>query len=334
MFSKRATEIVSLCVEQNGSITGEHGVGIEKRAYMPVMYSGAELAAMHDLKSIMDPRNLLNPGKIFPDELPEARCASPVMPNSEIFAPTTAEEAAAGLLALASAGRSVRIGSAAEGEKRGADVWLTTDKLDSILKVAPDDLYVTAGAGIRLDELQEVLRNIAYASAGGCPLAPSHTRWTARCKYQLAAAHALWQPARYCAGHYGIHGGRASDCVRAGPLSRMWQGTTLQNSSSARNGTLGLLVDVTLKLTPLPRARRSLAVYVKELRTGLAVGRANRPTLAGHVRCCRVPGSCHSWRLPRTLHVGLQRRRHGRGYHAGVCRNRRHPEECGRAPHP
>ena len=43
--------IVKICVERDGSITGEHGVGIEKRAYMPMMYTGAELAAMTEIKA-------------------------------------------------------------------------------------------------------------------------------------------------------------------------------------------------------------------------------------------------------------------------------------------
>ncbi len=57
-----------LCIDLDGSITGEHGVGIEKRDFMPLMYGPQELGAMQELKEIFDPRHLLNPGKIFPRE--------------------------------------------------------------------------------------------------------------------------------------------------------------------------------------------------------------------------------------------------------------------------
>ena len=54
-------EIVAACIARDGSITGEHGVGIEKRAFMPLMYSGAELAAMQDvswcsIRAVAEPR--------------------------------------------------------------------------------------------------------------------------------------------------------------------------------------------------------------------------------------------------------------------------------------
>ncbi len=59
-------EIVKYCVEMGGSLTGEHGVGIEKREFMPLMHTPDELLAMWDIKQIFDPTCLLNPGKIFP----------------------------------------------------------------------------------------------------------------------------------------------------------------------------------------------------------------------------------------------------------------------------
>ena len=53
------------CVSAGGSITGEHGVGIEKREFLPLMYNASELQAMRDVKEVFDPANILNPGKIL-----------------------------------------------------------------------------------------------------------------------------------------------------------------------------------------------------------------------------------------------------------------------------
>ena len=58
--------ILELCVEVGGTITGEHGVGIEKINQMCVQFSAAELAQFHGVKTAFDPLGLLNPGKGVP----------------------------------------------------------------------------------------------------------------------------------------------------------------------------------------------------------------------------------------------------------------------------
>ena len=59
-------EILRLCVEVGGVLTGEHGVGVEKRDLMPVMFSDIDMAQQERIKLAFDPRRLLNPGKVFP----------------------------------------------------------------------------------------------------------------------------------------------------------------------------------------------------------------------------------------------------------------------------
>jgi len=59
-------DILKLCVEMGGSITGEHGVGIEKLDAMCHQYSSAELDVFHQIKNAFDPISLLNPGKAVP----------------------------------------------------------------------------------------------------------------------------------------------------------------------------------------------------------------------------------------------------------------------------
>ena len=60
-----AGKIVQLCIRLGGSITGEHGVGVEKRDYLPQMYGEVEMAAMHHLRNTIDPQQLANPGKML-----------------------------------------------------------------------------------------------------------------------------------------------------------------------------------------------------------------------------------------------------------------------------
>ena len=59
-------DILRLCVEVGGVLTGEHGVGVEKRDLMPVMFSEIDLAAQQRVKCAFDEKGLLNPGKVFP----------------------------------------------------------------------------------------------------------------------------------------------------------------------------------------------------------------------------------------------------------------------------
>ena len=59
-------EILKLCVEVGGVLTGEHGVGVEKRDLMPVMFSEDDLKQQQRVKCAFDPDSLLNPGKVFP----------------------------------------------------------------------------------------------------------------------------------------------------------------------------------------------------------------------------------------------------------------------------
>jgi len=59
-------DILKLCVEVGGVLTGEHGVGVEKRDLMPVMFSEADLNQQKRVKCALDPKLLLNPGKMIP----------------------------------------------------------------------------------------------------------------------------------------------------------------------------------------------------------------------------------------------------------------------------
>ncbi len=58
--------IIKACVDAGGSITGEHGVGVDKKAYMPSMFGEADLDAFQRLRCAFDPHGLANPGKVMP----------------------------------------------------------------------------------------------------------------------------------------------------------------------------------------------------------------------------------------------------------------------------
>jgi len=65
-----AGKILRMCIAMGGSITGEHGVGVEKRDYMPDMFTTNELDCMKRVRAAFDPLEIANPGKMFPEGAP------------------------------------------------------------------------------------------------------------------------------------------------------------------------------------------------------------------------------------------------------------------------
>jgi glycolate oxidase len=59
-------EILKLCVKVGGSISGEHGIGSDKKCFMPDMFTETDLETMQWIRQVFNPKNLANPGKIFP----------------------------------------------------------------------------------------------------------------------------------------------------------------------------------------------------------------------------------------------------------------------------
>ncbi len=77
-------EVLKVCIEAGGTLTGEHGVGLEKKEYMPLVYSQADMEAMLQVRHAFAPANLLNPGKIFPDGVPHRPAAQRPDPTMSV----------------------------------------------------------------------------------------------------------------------------------------------------------------------------------------------------------------------------------------------------------
>src|SRR3989442_6664170 len=61
-----STEIMEACIAVGGTITGEHGVGLDKLRFMPLIFDGDSLAAMRAVRRVWDPEERVNPGKVVP----------------------------------------------------------------------------------------------------------------------------------------------------------------------------------------------------------------------------------------------------------------------------
>ncbi len=59
-------DVLKVCVEVGGALSGEHGIGLEKKEYMPLVFTNADMQAMEKVRRAFAPSGLLNPGKVFP----------------------------------------------------------------------------------------------------------------------------------------------------------------------------------------------------------------------------------------------------------------------------
>jgi FAD/FMN-containing dehydrogenase len=268
-------EILRYCAAIGGSISGEHGIGIEKRNYMTCMYGAHELETMLQVKQIFDPSSLLNPGKIFPSNLgdPSLIVGAPEQPAGDIFEPHSAQEAAAGLLAFQNGGQVVRLVGNSQQWQGGSQSgrMLSTARLDGVKMISADDFFVTAQAGARLDELQAALSEDGF-------WLPISSPWPAITLGGLIASN-LNSPLRTLYGglrdlvlavQVALADGRLLRFGR--PLMKDVAGYQMNKLFCGSYGTLGLLTEATLKIFPLPRARKTLILSGLELNQGLRAG--------------------------------------------------------------
>ena len=264
-------------VDLGGSITGEHGVGIEKRNFMSLMYTPEELAIMADIKQVFDPQGRFNPGKIFPSFEPTSMRINTETLNGMplgIFNPESATEAARGLAALSHLRQHARITGASPAEIETLpqmDTWISTRHLAGIRDFAPDDLYITVGAGTRLTDVQTYLESEgkqlplvspwSEATLGGLLArnlnAPLRMRYGSLRDQVLAMTIVLADGRRIQAGR---------------PVVKNVAGYDLPKVMIGSYGTLGLISDVTFKFTALQRMRKSFLVPVNDLAIGLEWG--------------------------------------------------------------
>ncbi len=273
--------VMEICVAKGGSITGEHGVGIEKRHFMPLMYTPTELAVMREVKDVFDPQGVLNPGKIFPETLAVSataaentgRAQGAWSPALAEYAPETAASAAEAIRAFAHDKKTVRVlgGGTKSAGLPPADVTMHTSRLCGIADYALKDLYVTVGAGTRIADLQAELA----ADKMWIPIA---SPWPVATVGGIVAAN-LNAPLRMRYGNLRdlvlatsvvLPDGRT---MRAGrPVVKNVAGYDMPKLFVGGWGVLGLLTDVSLKLAPLPRRRASLVIPFDALADGLACG--------------------------------------------------------------
>lgn len=267
-------KVMEYCVSVGGSITGEHGVGIEKREFLPLMYNSAEIQAMKEAKEVFDPANIMNPGKILPARTrPASSRRFPAhLIQGDRFIPSSAEEAAAALRSWNRSKERVKARIEGGGTKSlaGNDgrLVLSTKRLKGVITLAPQDLYVTVRAGSSIEELRCALNgtNMRVPIASPWPgatiggIISSNFNAPFRCLYGGLRDLVLTVTAV-------LPDGRLVRLSR--PFAKDVAGYDLKKLFIGAFGSLGLITDVSLRLFPLVRARETLVFHVADLETAI-----------------------------------------------------------------
>jgi D-lactate dehydrogenase (cytochrome) len=258
--------IMQICVDQQGSITGEHGVGLEKRRFMPLMFNAAELSAMWDVKQVFDPAGMMNPGKIFPEGDMGNDAPGGLEPRSAVETADILRQAAREQKTV-----NLRGGGTKSNWLPAADWTLSTATLKGITHCAVEDLYVTVGAGTPLTDLQAELAAFGMWTPLISPWSRStlggilSTNFNAPLRMRYGGLRDLLLEVRAVLPDGRIiHAGR--------PVVKNVAGYDLPRLFAGAFGTLGLVTEMTLKLAPLPRARASLLAAFDNLAMGLDIG--------------------------------------------------------------
>jgi len=163
---KAGWEIMEACAEFDGTITGEHGVGHEKQEAMTMIFSGHDLNTQQDVKLALDPKNLLNPGKVIPIppdgekrlppseptilKRPGGKSAAGVVEAMEIIRQARSEKKP---LKLLGGGTFNGVANFSETEMTVID----SKKMDKIIEFDSENQFIIAGSGVSLATLQEKL---------------------------------------------------------------------------------------------------------------------------------------------------------------------------------
>jgi len=296
-------EIMQKCVAVGGTITGEHGVGLDKSEYMPLIFSDDDMETMLRVRAAFDPTGLCNPGKVIPilrgcgekgrkeveekgskgnkEKIfnPQEFDVSQTQTNriefvidkalksfaeivgdenvyfddSLIVQPSSFDEASECLRLSSSNGWRVSFSSS----NNQAEVIISTQRLNRIVSHEPADLIATVETGCLLSDFNQKLSEkkqwLPIEGKGTIGTVIAKGRSTALSfSYNRIRSHILGMRVALADGKIIKAGGRVVKNVAGYDLCKLFTGS---------KGTLGLILEATFKLKPLPESDATVLVF-------------------------------------------------------------------------
>jgi glycolate oxidase subunit GlcD len=266
---KAGWEIMEACVELGGTISGEHGVGLEKMDAMRLIFSEQDFVAQRSLQQAFDPDKLLNPGKVIPvsdqtESASEAQISQkPVSAKTEsavekeIIEKIQSAAANGSALLPTGCGTFRHFGNLPDRDYE----FLNSADLDEIIEFDPYNQFVSVGAGVSLDVLQRQLSN----QNQWLPIRPSFS--VQQHSIGGVMALAVCGPERM---HYGAPrdfvlglrflNGRGQIISTGGKVVKNVAGYDMTRLMIGSAGTLGLITEVTCRVMTVPERCTAISV--------------------------------------------------------------------------
>ena len=270
-----AGDILQMCIRRGGSITGEHGVGMEKREYLAHMFAPADMEVMKRMRRSIDPLEIANRRKMFPDENGHGQVSAPEITGSAKGAGTTLRPGSFREVQQAVADHA-RIRPRGGGTKPALSrppegvASLDLSGLSGMVEYEPEEYTFTALAGTPVVEVQERLaREGQYL-----PFDPVLARAGATLGGTVAAGTGGSGRYRYGGIRDFLLGirfvsGRA-ELVRGGSrVVKNAAGFDLPKLMVGSLGRLGILVEMTFKVFPLAQRWLTLEASLPDLSQAL-----------------------------------------------------------------
>ena len=276
-------ELMEVCVAAGGTITGEHGVGLDKRDLLPLVFSEADMKAMLSVRAAFDPLGLCNPGKIIPllRGCGEARAvsaefdsfkplqASSSTPDSTQEVSELVKRAAAERLTITAAG-----GRTLLDKNPATDLIVDMSRFNKIIEHEPADLIAIAQAGVTLQAFNEHLAangqwlpldppNDGRATLGG--VVATGLGGAQQFGYGRPRGSVIGMTVVLADGSIVKAGGRVVKNVAGYDLCKLFTGSY---------GTLGIITELIFKLRPRPAVEATVvasASIAELLNAGRAV---------------------------------------------------------------
>ena len=277
-----AGDILQMCIRRGGSITGEHGVGMEKREYLAHMFAPTDMEVMKRLRRSIDPLEIANRRKMFPDENGHGQVTPPMIVRSGDGAGTTLRPGSFREVQQAVADHArvrPRGGGTKPALSQAPDGVASLDLtgLSGIVEYEPEEYTFTALAGTPVAEVRERLAQEGQY----LPFDPVLVRAGATLGGTVAAGTGGSGRYRYGGIRDFLLGirfvsGRA-ELVRGGSrVVKNAAGFDLPKLMVGSLGRLGVLVEMTFKVFPLAQRWLTLEAPLPNLSKGLAAIRRLR----------------------------------------------------------
>ena len=240
---KAGHEMLKVCVDLGGSISGEHGVGMDKRNAMKWLFTPETLQQFRKIKETFDPNNLSNPDKLIPQAPSQYEPQNIVLaplPKEKEVSPSTPEEFRALLAAIDAAHKKLEFRGAGthRGSSSNSDYVLSTLKLKSVVDHDVDNFTITVQGGITVEALENFLRKssqktllLSEGTVGG--LLSRNPACAPRLRDQILGMKVIRAD-----GQVLLFGGKVMKNVAGYDAAKLFLGAM---------GSLGLILEVTLR---------------------------------------------------------------------------------------